>query len=280
MNSLNQWVTMKRNLTASREHRFKAPQVARGIEKQFGDDVAAMIDAMARSYRRGAIDALHVSTINKFADAQAGNYASIFLKLSKSVQRKLLRRFANKRIEAMVNNRLTKADKSNSARLYAKIAQRVGFSAKELAATEGMTATRNALIAETANWIKKTRDETLEHFTANTLHAMTRGEGIDKIMEKFDGMVETRKNHARFVAQNQINNFNSIVTKTRAVEVGVTRAIWRTEGDDRVRDSHADRDGKEFDLREGCFSSLDGVSLLPQVDYNCRCDYELIIPAD
>lgn len=285
---------MKRNLTASRPTRIKAPKSPRGIERKFASDVGSMVKLMSRIYRKQAIEALNAGTINKFADvlnktpdgrqaftdAQTGNYSKIFLKLSNAVQKKLLSRFSNTRIDEMVGKRLNEVDKSNSSRLYASIESKLGVSAKELAATEGMKATRNALIAETSQWIKKTRDETLEYFTSNTLRAMTLGQGLDKIMSEFDGMAEEREGHARFVAQNQINNYNSIMTKTRAQEVGVSKAIWRTEGDDKVRESHADRDGKEFDLSEGCYSSVDGEHLLPGVDYNCRCDYDLIIPDD
>lgn len=279
---------MKRNLTSTDDKSILAPQSPRAVENKFARDVGEMIALMARIYRRQAIEALNATTINKFADAlpsefadaQQGNYAKIFLKLSAAVQRKILKRFTNTRVDALVNKRLSEADKSNRERLYGKIEKAIGVSAKELAATEGMKATRNALNAETAQWIKKTRDETLEYFTANTLRAMTLGQGLDTIMEEFDGMVEERKGHARFVARNQINNYNSIMTKTRAIEVGVTKAIWRTQGDDVVRESHADRDGKEFDLNKGLYSSKDGLHLLPQVDYNCRCDYELIIPKD
>jgi len=90
-------------------------------------------------------------------------------------------------------------------------------------------------------------------------------------------MVEKRKNHAKFVAQNQIQNFNSLTTNIRAKNVGVTKGVWRTTGDEKVRDSHRDRDGKTFDLAEGLYSSIDGLYLQPATDFNCRCycDYVL-----
>lgn len=280
---------MKRRLTSSKpDLRIKAPRSPIGVERKFAADIDKMMKAMAKQYKRQTIQALNKGTVEKFADAapseffdaQRGNYASIFLKLSKAVQRKLLRRFTNARIEALVNQRLTEADKSNKDRLYSRIQAALGVSADELKATEGMQATRNALIKETTQWITKTRDETLEFFTANTLRAMTLGQGLDTIMSQFDEMEETRRNHAKFVARNQINNYNSVMTKTRAQEVGVDEAYWRTEGDDLVRESHADRNGKKFKLSEGCYSSKDGLHLLPGVDYNCRCDYDLIIPQD
>lgn len=118
----------------------------------------------------------------------------------------------------------------------------------------------------------------LEKFTNNTLFAMSQGESLDTIVSQFDGIVSERKNHARFLARNQVQNYNSITTKVRAQNLGITKAVWITAGDERVRPSHEARDGKEFDLAEGLYSSVDGKYLLPAVDYNCRCTYEMIIP--
>jgi len=276
---------MKRKIKTNKRTRLKAPKASRTSERVFASEVEAMIEMMGRIFKNQAIKSLNVSTVNKFADVapqafadvQTGNFASIFLKLARAARKKLVSRFNNSRIEAMVDKVLAASDDKTRDRLYAQIEKAVGISAKELAATEGMKSFRNALIKETATWIQKTRDETLEYFTANSLRAMTLGEGLDTVMSNFDGMVEERKNHGRFVAQNQINNYNSIMTKTRAQELGVTKARWITEGDDKVRHSHADRDGKVFDLAKGCYSHVDGLWLLPQVDYNCRCDYELIL---
>lgn len=276
---------MKRQIKAKRKTSIVAPKASRSSERMFASEVETMVEMMGRIFKNQALKALNVSTINKFADAapqefadaQTGNFSSIFLKLSRAVKKKLLSRFNNSRLEDLVARMLKSSDDNTRDRLYKMIQSKVGISADELAATEGMKAHRNALIKETAQWIQKTRDETLEYFTSNSLRAMTLGQSIDDVMANFDGMVEERKGQARFVAQNQINNFNSVMTKTRAQELGVTKARWRTEQDDKVRESHADRDGKVFDLSKGCYSGIDGKWLLPQVDYNCRCDYELIL---
>ena len=100
------------------------------------------------------------------------------------------------------------------------------------------------------------------------------------IVAGVDGLEEKRKNHAKFTARNQIGNFNSLTTKIRAQNLGITQAIWRTSRDERVRPCHKVRDGKAFDLATGLYSSCDGLSLLPGVDFQCRCDYELVIPED
>jgi len=135
----------------------------------------------------------------------------------------------------------------------------------------------NALKLETLQWVKKLRDETLEKFTNDTLHAMAEGKSVEEILQQYDELAEQRRNHAEFLARNQIQNYNSLSTKLRAQKAGVRRARWSTSDDDRVRPSHADRDGKVFDLDKGLYSSIDGKYLMTGVDYNCRCTSELII---
>jgi SPP1 gp7 family putative phage head morphogenesis protein len=153
----------------------------------------------------------------------------------------------------------------------------MGIEPSTLLKRDGMTYDFNALTIETTQWIEKLRDETLEMYTANTLRSMTLGTSIEDILKEYDGMVEKRKNHARFTARNQVASFNSIMNKTRAQKLGITEAKWVTSHDERVRSSHEQRDGKIFELSVGLYSSMDGKTLLPGVDYNCRCSYRMIL---
>lgn len=257
----------------------KAQAPSKTMERRFAEVNEHMIDLMSRIYENQVLNELNQTTINKFADAtdQSGNYARAFKRLSIGVRKKLLRRFSNLRIERLAKDFLEKSDRETKEKLYKAVEARVGIPAQELILKEATSQTKNALILETAQWMQKLRDETIELYTANTLRQMTLGKGIKDIMDEFAQMKEKRKNHAKFTARNQINNFNSIMTKTRAQKIGIKKAIWRTAEDERVRPSHAQRNGKEFDLDKGLYSSMDGKTLLPATDYQCRCTYELVI---
>jgi SPP1 gp7 family putative phage head morphogenesis protein len=269
---------LKRELTADKPTPIKSPKSPRGIENELGDFITYMVAQMAQRYRNQVLNQLQVGTVEKFADAQTGNYASVLLKLSSQVKRKLLKQFDDKRIEATTKEILAKLDKKSRQQFYERVAAKVGIDVKDLIAKEGMKATTNALMLETAQWIKTLRDESLEKFTNNSLFAMSQGESLDTIVSQFDGIVEERKNHAKFLARNQVQNYNSISTKLRAQNLGIEKAIWVTAGDERVRPSHDDREGREFNLAEGLYSSVDDKYLLPGIDFNCRCDYILVIP--
>ena len=270
---------MKRKVSADKETKVKAPVASKTHERQFSEQMESMVTLMSKLYRSQVLDWLSATTVDKFADAQTGNFAAVFLKRAQKINNGLVSRFDNDRIEDATKASLGKVNKSNQSTFYQGISNAVGIDVKQLVAQEGMKATTNAFMLETSQWAKKLRDETLEEYTANTLRAMAQGESISDIMKQFDGMVGKRKDRAKFTARNQISTFNSILTKTRAQNLGVQEAIWVSSRDARVRPSHKARDGKTFDLSKGLYSSLDGKYLLPGAgSYQCRCTMQLIIP--
>lgn len=244
------------------------------------EDVKVPVYRTERYEMRGLSDVIRYDTdrVLEFEDAQTGNFAAVLLRLSKAAGKSILKQFSNDRIDTITQKALSKLDKKSKEEFYKRVAAKTGINVTDLIAKEGMKSTTNALVAETAQWIKTLRDDTFQKFTNNTLFAMSQGESLDTIVSQFDDVVAERKNHAKFLARNQVQNYNSITTKIRAQNLGITKAIWETAGDERVRPSHADREGKEFDLAEGLYSSLDGLYLLPGTDYNCRCTYTMIIP--
>lgn len=268
----------KRELKANKREEVPTAAPDKSAERQMGEALEAMVSAMAAQFRREAIASLNKGTVEKFADAQIGNFAKVFLTLANRATRKIKKRFDSDRLERMVRKELAKTNEQGKRKLYGELAAKTGIDAKRLTNEEGLKFTTNALILETQRWAQKLRDDSLEAFTANTLRAMTLGQPLEKVLEQYDDMVEKRRGHARMVARTQVANFNSVMTKTRAQNVGITRAVWVTSHDERVRPCHEVRDGKEFDLSEGLYSSCDGKTLLPGTDYNCRCTYRMIIP--
>jgi len=270
---------MKREVKAPKGAQIKSPEPPRSEIRQFGNAIEYMVEQMSKRWRTQIFKELNQDTISKFSDAsQVGNFAKVFLAMAARVQRKLLKQFDDKRIENLAKKYTSKVDNRNKAEFYRRAEEKIGISREELEATEGLTSQINAYKLETMQWIKKMRDDTLQQWTSQTLRQMAEGKGLPEILKQFDGMVEQRKGHAKMIARTQISTFNSLTSKARAQNLGITKAIWRTAGDERTRTCHQARDGKEYLLSEGLYSSCDGKTLLPGTDYNCRCTAIMIIP--
>ena len=238
-----------------------------------------MVETTTKRFGNGAIKVLSKTDVNKFADEQ-GNYAKVFLKLAAQITRKMQNQFSDDRIEDFIKTRYATADNEARRKLYGQIENAVGISTKDLIATEAMKATTNALMLESAEWVKKLRDETLELYTANTLRAMSLGQGVDELLTQLTGMEGKRRDLAHLTARQQVSNYMAITGKIRAQNLGLTVGIWETSRDEAVRPSHRARNGKEFDLSKGLYSSQDDMHLLPGVDFNCRCVTLYKIPAN
>ena len=279
---------MKREVTSPKGATIKAPEPPKSEIRQFGNAIEYTVDQMAQRWRTQIFKELNKDTIAKFSDAkQSGNFAKVFLTMAARVQRKLLKQFDAKRLDKMVNKYTGKVNRRNQAEFYRRVSTAVGISREELEATEGLTFQINAYQAETQQWVKKMRDDTLQMWTSNTLRLMAEGKGLPEILSQFDGMVEQRKGHAKMVARTQIATFNSLTTKARAQNLGITKAVWQTAMDERVRGnpsgkypnarpSHFALNGVEFDLAKG--APANGQFLLPGTAPNCRCTYMMVIP--
>ena len=104
------------------------------------------------------------------------------------------------------------------------------------------------------------------------------------------GELEKRKNHAKFVARDQIAKLNGQITQARQTELGVSRYVWRTSLDERVRPSHLVLQGRTCDWSNSSVviqpdgdriqrSSLSpsGFEGHPGEDYQCRCYAEPVL---
>lgn len=90
----------------------------------------------------------------------------------------------------------------------------------------------------------------------------------DQIRERFD----VSKSRASLIARDQVLTLNANVVKQRQINAGIEEYIWTTSGDDRVRDEHAEREGRRFRWNT---PPEDGH---PGEPIQCRCSAFPVLP--
>jgi SPP1 gp7 family putative phage head morphogenesis protein len=129
-------------------------------------------------------------------------------------------------------------------------------------------------------------DDQLDKFE----NILREGEGrrVESLAKDFENQLDITENRARLIARDQVLTLNAQVNQTRAEAAGITRYIWTTAGDERVRGNpsglwpdgmHFDLDGEEFDFDDPPVTNDDGDTNNPGEDYQCRCTAFPIIPA-
>lgn len=120
------------------------------------------------------------------------------------------------------------------------------------------------------------RDEILNRVEKNVMSGFSLGvrhEEIAKdLMAYIDPLKGTVRNRARLIARDQISKLNSQLNQLRQNELGVTRYIWRSALDEKVRDSHRANDGKTFSWDDPPSETGN-----PGDDIQCRCWAEPVL---
>jgi len=84
---------------------------------------------------------------------------------------------------------------------------------------------------------------------------------VTKDIQRLTGMCKRR---AQLIARNAPLQYSGALTKHHQISAGIKQYRWQTSGDERVRESHRDRNNKVY--------AWEGPGPHPRSEVNCRCD--------
>lgn len=104
-----------------------------------------------------------------------------------------------------------------------------------------------------------------ELFDSEDVYNLRNEELRDRLIEKMKERGEVNESRAALIARDQTLKLNGAMTRIRQTNAGVTSYVWSTSNDERVRDTHKELDGQQFDW------SSPPEPGHPGEDYQCRC---------
>ncbi len=116
----------------------------------------------------------------------------------------------------------------------------------------------------------------LDELQALADEAWTSGKHADELAEIIEKRFALSAAQADVIARDQILTLNAQITQARHQAAGIERFVWSTSGDARVRESHAELDGKEFAYDDPPI--VDGEPTLPGEAILCRCVAIPVVP--
>jgi SPP1 gp7 family putative phage head morphogenesis protein len=120
-------------------------------------------------------------------------------------------------------------------------------------------------VKENVSLIKTVADRYHDRVATAVEEAFSTGMHPETLAERFQEIDDIAESDARRIARDQIGKLNGQFNEMRQQAMGVTGYIWRTARDNRVRDEHADRDGKRYEWSDPPEDGHPGEAI------QCRC---------
>jgi SPP1 gp7 family putative phage head morphogenesis protein len=127
-------------------------------------------------------------------------------------------------------------------------------------------------IADNVGLIKTIPQTALDRMREVVQIGSLNGTPTKSIAKQIQEAYSVEKNHALFIARDQAAKLNADITREQHEDSGVDSYVWRTMSDSRVRERHAELNGKRFKYIEPpVVDERTQRRANPGEDYQCRC---------
>lgn len=181
------------------------------------------------------------------------------------------------RARSLAEDMTRRTNEAHRRRFYAAIESVAGIDLAGIVSEEGL---RDALVLKTrenVGLIKTIPESYFQKIETVMLEQVVQGRTSAKsLIDELQELGAQSKRRARFIARDQTAKLTAAMNRERNQALGITEYVWRTSRDERVRESHAKRDGKRFrwdDPPAG--GPADGGH--PGEAINCRCTAEPVV---
>lgn len=124
----------------------------------------------------------------------------------------------------------------------------------------------NAMTTDNVQLIKSIRSQYLDKVQNAVTQAVVSGTLNKDLVQQIKDIGKTTEKRAIFIARDQSSKLNAALTQARHEDVGIKKYMWSTSLDERVRDSHADKEGQIFE-----YANPPADTGNPGHGVNCRC---------
>lgn len=123
-----------------------------------------------------------------------------------------------------------------------------------------------AFVKENVNLIKTISNQYFDQVEKIVSSGARSGYLTSEVAEEIQSRYSVSESRAQFIARDQISKYNGDLSKLRQQNVGVNKYTWSTSMDERVRESHADKEGNVYS-----WDSPPADTGHPGDDFQCRC---------
>lgn len=170
-------------------------------------------------------------------------------------------------VENIANGFVSRGDAQNHAEVSTNLKNQTGIDLSAyLRNSPNIVERVNELTVSNIQLIKSIRTQYLDKVQNTVMQAMVQGTLNKDLAEQLKKLGKDVESRAMLIARDQSSKLNAALTRARHEEAGIKKYMWSTSGDERVRASHAEKDGQIFE-----YTNPPADTGHPGHDVNCRC---------
>lgn len=123
--------------------------------------------------------------------------------------------------------------------------------------------------AENADLITTIPERYFDRLRAQVEDAYESGMSTDELEDEIEESYGVSESDAARIARDQVGKLNGQVNQDRQESLGITRFVWQTMNDDRVRETHAHLQGESFDWNDPPVDDVTGETITPGSAIQC-----------
>lgn len=241
--------------------KFKPIKMSKRTERWYGDELKKLVKTM-RAEVEGALQQQRPFFMDEAPGFQAISTQALLNALKKYA--KIDRTLDDERI---AQGFVTRGDVQNRQEVAKNLQNQTAIDLSAYLNNSPKIADRvSAMTTANVQLISSIRSQYLDKVQNAVTQAMIKGSLNKDLAQQIKDIGNVTEKRAAFIARDQSAKLNASLTQARHEEVGITKYTWSTSGDERVRDSHAEKDGQVFE-----YANPPADTGNPGHDFNCRC---------
>jgi SPP1 gp7 family putative phage head morphogenesis protein len=250
----------------------------KGLEVQYRKELNKLGRALIRAVNTQLLPYLKSSQQEYVIDQVGGELSRIFASLNAQFTGGFTAAFAT----TTANQAVDKLDLQNRDKFNDSIASITGIDLGSIIQVEGLEDILQLSKKDNEILIKSLPQEYLKDVEIIVNKGITRGATYSTIAKEITAKVGSANSklagRIKTIARNEMQTINSKLNLRRSESLGITKGVYRTSEDERVRKCHEEINGVIYELAEGAWSPTCQKYIQPGItDINCRCRYSPII---
>lgn len=238
----------------------------KSVEVKYRKQLQGLVKRLKEDVKEQIIPLLKRLEPEYVNDAYARTLEEAFQRLRKSYED------IDRNARIVANSMTEDVNSVNKQRFYNAMESAVGIDLRNVLQGEDLDDILFAVNRENVALIKTIPEEYFKKIETVVFNGVTQGRQATSMIQKIQEIGKVTENRARVIARDQTSKLNSALNQQRSQNLGVEEYIWRTAGDERVRPSHASKNGKRFRWDDPPKDTGH-----PGQDIQCRCVAQPII---